>query len=72
MHCVLDVTFKDDLFRVRKGHGAETMTVIRHFAVNLLRATPDKISLKLRRKIAGVNPDYLQSLIQKPAVNPDS
>ena len=48
------------------------MAVIRHFAVNLLRAAPDKKSLKLRRKIAGWNPDYLQSLIQKSAVNLDS
>lgn len=72
LHWVLDVTFKDDLSRVRKGHGAENMAVIRHFAVNLLRAVPDKKSLKLRRKIAGWNPDYLQSLIQKSAVNLDS
>ena len=50
LHWVLDVTFKDDLSRVRKGHGAENMAVIRHFAVNLLRAAPDKKSLKLRRK----------------------
>ena len=72
LHWVLDVTFKDDLSRVRKGHGAENMAVIRHFAVNLLRAAPDKKSLKLRRKIAGWNPHYLQSLIQKSAVNLDS
>ena len=72
LHWVLDVTFKDDLSRVRKGHGAENMAVIRHFAVNLLRAAPDKKSLKLRRKIAGWNPDYLQSLIQKSAVNLNS
>ena len=72
LHWVLDVTFKDDLSRVRKGHGAKNMAVIRHFAINLLRAAPDKKSLKLRRKIAGWNPDYLQSLIQKSAVNLDS
>ena len=72
LHWVLDVTFKDDLSRVRKGHGPKNMAVVRHFAVNLLRAAPDKKSLKLRRKIAGWNPDYLQSLIQKSAVNLDS
>jgi len=72
LHWVLDVTFKDDLSRVRKGHGPENMAVVRHFAVNLLRAAPDKKSLKLRRKIASWNPGYLQSLIQKSAVNLDS
>ena len=72
LHWVLDVTFRDDLARVRKGHGAKNMAVVRHFAINLVRAAPDKKSLKLRRKLAGWNPDYLQSLIQKSAVNPDS
>jgi predicted transposase YbfD/YdcC len=72
LHWVLDVTFKDDLSRVRKGHGAKNMAVVRHFAVNLIRAAPDKKSLKLRRKLAGWNPDYLYSLIQKSTVNLDS
>ncbi len=72
LHWVLDVTFRDDLARARKGHGAQNMAAVRHFALNLLRAGPDKKSLKLRRKIAGWNPDYLQSLIQKPHVNLDS
>ena len=56
LHWVLDVTFKHDLSRVRKGHGTENMAVIRHFAVNLLRAVPDKKSLKLRRKIRRLEP----------------
>jgi len=72
LHWVLDVTFRDDLARVRKGHGAKNMAVVRHFAIDLVRPAPDKKSLKLRRKLAGWNPDYLQSLIQKSAVNLDS
>jgi len=39
LHWVLDVSFKDDLSRVRKGHGAKNMAVVRHFALNLF-ATP--------------------------------
>jgi len=34
LHWVLDVTFKDDLSRVRKGHGAENMAVILNPAVS--------------------------------------
>lgn len=68
LHWVLDVTFKDDLSRVRKGHGAKNMAVVRHFAINLVRNAKDKKSLKVRRKLAGWNPDYLASLL----VNPDS
>ncbi len=64
LHWVLDVTFKDDLSRVRKGHGAKNMAVVRQ--------AKDKKSLKLRRKLAGWDPDYLQSLISPTPVNPDS
>ncbi len=64
LHWVLDVTFKDDLARVRKGHGAANMAVIRHFAINLVRNANDKRSLKTRRKLAGWSPDYLTTLLQ--------
>jgi predicted transposase YbfD/YdcC len=63
LHWVLDVTFKDDLSRVRKGHGAKNMAVVRHFAINLVRAATDKKSLKLRRKVAGWDPQYLGSIL---------
>ena len=72
LHWVLDVTFPDDLARVRKGHGAKNMAVVRHFAIDLVRAARDNRSLKPRRKRAGCNPDYLQSLIQKSPVNLDA
>jgi predicted transposase YbfD/YdcC len=35
LHWVLDVTFGDDQSRVRRGHGAKNMAVVRHFAINL-------------------------------------
>jgi predicted transposase YbfD/YdcC len=37
LHWVLDVTFKEDLSRLRTGHGAKNMAVVRHFALNLVR-----------------------------------
>ena len=67
LHWVLDVTFREDLARVRKGHGARNMAVVRHFAINLVRAANDKMSLKTRRKVAGWNPDYLAALLQPTA-----
>ena len=39
---VLDVVFADDQSRLRKGHGAHTMAVVRHFALNLVRSAPDR------------------------------
>jgi predicted transposase YbfD/YdcC len=63
LHWVLDVTFGDDQSRLRKGHGARNMATVRHFALNLVRAAPDKRSIKSRRKLAGWSQDYLQTLL---------
>ena len=38
---VLDVVFADDQSRLRKGHGARTMAIVRPFAVNLVRTAPN-------------------------------
>ena len=63
LHWVLDVTFKEDQSRLRKGHGAKNMAVVRHFAINLVRQKRDKKSIKLRRKLAGWDVDYLASML---------
>jgi predicted transposase YbfD/YdcC len=63
LHWVLDVVFRDDQSRLRTGHGARNMAVVRHFAINLVRAVADKKSLKLRRKVAGWSDDYLASIL---------
>ncbi|BCH34988.1 hypothetical protein MesoLjLc_69180 [Mesorhizobium sp. L-8-10] len=53
LHWTLDVVFNDDQSRLRKGHGALNMAMVRHFALNLVRAVRDRHSTKLRRKKAG-------------------
>ena len=63
LHWVLDVTFNEDQSRLRKGHGATNMAVVRHFAFNLIRAMSDRRSLKLRRKLAGWHTDYLEAIL---------
>ena len=63
LHWVLDVTFDDDGSRLRTGHGAKNMAIVRHFALNIVRSANDKLSLKTRRKKAGWSPDYLASLL---------
>lgn len=63
LHWVLDVTFREDLSRLRKGHGARNMSVVRHFALNLLRQINDRRSIKLRRKRADRNLDYLTEIL---------
>lgn len=63
LHWVLDVVFGDDQARLRTGHGAKNMAVVRHFAINLVRAVADKKSIKLRRKAAGWDVNYLASIL---------
>ncbi|HJQ18138.1 MAG TPA: ISAs1 family transposase, partial [Allosphingosinicella sp.] len=63
LHWVLDVVFHDDLARLRTGSGPQNMAVVKHMAMNLVRAQGDKHSLKVRRKLANLNPDYLQKLL---------
>src|SRR3954452_15661017 len=67
LHWVLDVVFREDLSRLRKGNGAANIAVVRHFAVNLVRTVQDKRSLKVRRKLAGWDVNYLTSILQPTA-----
>ena len=64
MHWLLDVTFKDDLSRYRTGHGAKNMALVRRFALDLVRHTNAKGSIKIRRKRASWNTDFLLQALQ--------
>ena len=67
LHWVLDVVLKDDLSRLRTGHAPENMALVRHMASNLLHQAKPTTSLKNRRKRAGWNTSYLESLIRQSA-----
>lgn len=64
LHWTLDVIFKDDQSRLRKGHGAINMAIVRHFAINLVRDVNDKRPIKRRRKMAAWSTQYLASILQ--------
>jgi len=64
---ILDVVFRDDLARLRTGHGPENMAVVKHMAMNLLRQPKPSTSLKNRRKRAGWSTGYLETLIRQTA-----
>ena len=65
MHWVLDVTFREDDCRVRKGHAAQNLSAIRKFALSALRTDTQHptISLRRRRKLADRRPDYRATLL---------
>jgi predicted transposase YbfD/YdcC len=66
LHWVLDVTFKEDLSRLRRGHGAANMALVRRLAFNLVRAGRGKRSIKTARKAAGWNTRVLAEILNAP------
>jgi predicted transposase YbfD/YdcC len=63
LHWVMDMVFRDDECRVRTDHAPANFTTIKHMAHNLLRKASTKDSLRLRRKVAAWDDDFLASLI---------
>jgi|TARA_B110001454_G_scaffold207786_1_gene219583 predicted transposase YbfD/YdcC len=63
LHWVLDVVFGDDHCRVRADQAPKNFTVIKHMAMNLLNRAKQKKSLRLMRKKAGWNNQFLKSII---------
>ena len=64
LHWVLDVTFREDECRIRKGAAPENFTLLRHMAINLLnRDASDTRSLAMKRRRAGWDNAYLARIL---------
>ena len=64
LHWQLDVSFREDDRRIRKGHGAENFSRLSRIALNLLKQeTSIKSGIKGKRLNAGWDHDYLLKLI---------
>ncbi len=63
LHWVMDMSFRDDECRIRTEHAPANFTTIKHMAHNLIRKAPSKDSLRLKRKVAAWDDDFLASLI---------
>ena len=59
LHHVLDVSFNEDLSRVRKGHGAENLSRLRRLTANLLQRNKSKRSIRGQRKTCAWSEKYL-------------
>jgi len=64
LHWHLDVTFKEDASRVRKGNAPENLATLRKLALQIIAAQKDKLSLKKRRVMAAYYEDYLRKLLE--------
>jgi predicted transposase YbfD/YdcC len=67
LHWSLDIAFREDESRVRTGHGAENLAVLRHMALNVLKQEKSaKVGIKTKRLKAGWDETYLLRLLATP------
>ena len=66
LHWVLDVAFREDESRKRKDNAPENLAVVRHIALNLLKAEKSlKRSIAGKRLAAGWDAGYLETVLSK-------
>ena len=63
LHWVMDMIFRDDECRIRTDNAPANFTTLKHMAHNLIRLAPGKDSLRLKRKVAAWDDEFLASLI---------
>ncbi len=64
LHWSLDVSFNEDLSRIRIGHASENLAIVRRIALNLLKQEKSKkIGITAKRKRAGWDNKYLLKLL---------
>jgi predicted transposase YbfD/YdcC len=64
VHWVLDIAFREDDSRIRKGHAAQNFAVLRHIALNLLKQEKTaKCGIKTKRLKAAWDHNYLLKLL---------
>jgi len=64
LHWVLDVTFREDESRIRRGNGAEVMNALRKISLNLIKLnTTRQASMKRKRKLAALDDDFRAEIL---------
>lgn len=64
VHWVLDIAFREDESRMRKGDSAANFSIVRHIALNMLRHEKSmKLGIKNKRLNAAWNNEYLLKVL---------
>ena len=64
MHWMLDMTFREDECRIRKGQGALAFNVMRKIAMTLFKQDDTKrASMTAKKKMAGLDDEYRSTLL---------
>lgn len=63
LHWVMDMVFRDDECRLRTDNAPANFTTLKHIALNLTRAALGRDSLRLKRKVAAWDDDFLALIV---------
>lgn len=63
LHWVLDVSLREDDCQIHQNHGAENWSMLRHMALNMLRAESSKGSIPAEQKRAWMKAEYLETVL---------
>ncbi len=63
LHWMLDVAFDEDSRRIRDERSAENYALVARMALMMLKRSPERLSVALKRKKAGWDPDYMCRLL---------
>ena len=68
MHWMLDMTFREDESRIRKGNGALAFNIMRKIALALFKKDTSKLaSMARKKKMAGLDDEYRSTLLESGA-----
>ena len=59
----MDMVFRDDVCRIRTNNAPANFAAVKHMASNLLRTAPGKESMRLKRRLAAWDDDFLFNII---------
>lgn len=63
LHWALDVAFLEDSRRIREQRGAENIALVARLALMMLKRSPAKTSIRLKRKKAGWSKEFMAELL---------
>ena len=64
LHWHLDITFKEDACRARKGFASQNLSVLRKIALHIVSEQKDKLSMKRRLYKAALDSNYFKKMLE--------
>jgi predicted transposase YbfD/YdcC len=64
LHWQLDVTCSEDDSRIQRRNGGQNFALLRRVAISLLKQNPTKRSIRGKRKMAALDPHFLEEILR--------